>query len=319
MHRDPSENVPRGTWNDDIASGTPADPGRSVSGPYRDGTETVRARRARLERELDEVDAILARDAKEARAIARAASHGGALGARFATGMLWTFRSLYVLAPIAWIAVLMFHAFTLASTSVTRVAPGILRIGPDERVVTREVVDAILGERAGSVLLEPVVEEDAVVGLRIVTLPWMRELGLRRGDVIVSVDDDRIAAPDGARRAFDTLRIRDRFDLVVMREGETIRLRYDLLGGSARGSETRAAADHAGARSVEQLQQRTIHADTPGHALHDASDLGAVAPHDDRRYVAKPDVFGEARRGLGPVYADEADRERPGFRARRFE
>jgi len=324
MHPDHSENAPRGTWNDDSASERSSDPRRSVSGPYRDPMETIRARRAALDRELRDLDAMIE---KRARAIGELPAAERALRRRGPWAAVmnvarWVSRGVAVTAPAILVGMgllVWLQGFDrpVAFAPVTHAGPSILRVGRDQFVVERSVIDAIVGNRDGCVLLEPVVEKDAIVGLRLVTLPWMSELGFERGDVILAVDDRFVAAPDGARDAFDAIRIHDRFDILVRRRGEVRTLRYHLIGGS----EPWAATDHAGARPIEQAEQRALDADTAGHALDDAPHFaGIVTAHDDRRHVTEVRVLAEPWRRLAPIDADESDRERElAYRARVLE
>src|SRR4051812_10790650 len=122
MHRDQGENAPRGTWNEDNASAGAEDPGRSVSGPYRDGLDTVRARRAALERELRDIDAMLAAKTRAGRELAAAEMQLRRVpaGSRIADAARWTVRGLIALAPLLWIIAFVSNTITIASPSVTR-------------------------------------------------------------------------------------------------------------------------------------------------------------------------------------------------------
>ncbi len=235
MPTENSENVPRGTWNDDNASSGEATARRSVSGPYRDERDTMRARRAALEREMREVDLLLEAQTRVERELARAS---GALSSasrpgRLATIARWASRAVMASMPALLVgAALLVYVLPMREPprTVVHVGPSVLRVARDQYVVERQVVDSIATNRGGTVLLEPVVEKDAIIGLRIVTFPWMRELGLERGDVILAVDDRDIAAPDGARAAYDAIRVQDHFEIVVRRQGEVRHLRYDMIG-----------------------------------------------------------------------------------------
>jgi type II secretory pathway component PulC len=57
---------------------------------------------------------------------------------------------------------------------------------------------------------------------------FLESLGLRSGDVVLSVDGRPIRNPDDAARAYAWLRVADRFTVDVLRGGERVRLRYQL-------------------------------------------------------------------------------------------
>lgn len=237
MRPESPEIAPRGTWHDDIASRERDESRRSVSGPYRDATDTLRARKALLEREVDEIDVSIARREREARELAsvhralRAPPPGmtRVLAGSVARGLV------SFLVPFALGAA----TFALAEGGVPSVVvaahetQSVMRLGGQRFVVARGIVDQLVATGGEGVRLEPYEDGGAILGLRVASLASsgsLAVLGLREGDVIVAVDDHRIAAPDGARDAFATMRTAWHFDVVIRRDKQERRISYDVVG-----------------------------------------------------------------------------------------
>lgn len=237
MHRDHSENAPRGTWNDDSSSEGSGESRRSVSGPYRDATEAARLRKAELLREAGELDAWIRRRERVATdLLALDRTLRPPETPRF-VALRSIARGLGTLVP----AFLLGGAFvsclvTYAPARVAIVAhdtPGVVALAGQRFVVSRSIVDRIVATRGAGARVAPYVEKGAVVGLLVDSLApasELRELGLFEGDIILAIDDHVIARPDGARDAFATLRTAWAFDVVV-RRGERLRtIRYEVVG-----------------------------------------------------------------------------------------
>lgn len=236
MRRDHGENAPRGTWNDDTSSERASEPRRSVSAPYRDPLQAVRLRRAALAREIDAIDRQLAERASLA---AELVALDRALHAppRVPVALVRAARAAarFAAAGIVagWSAAL---ALAIVHPPDRDREPAPVVVVPAETVVrahepsvfavSRRDVDAVIARTD----VEPVVERDVIVGLRI-TRPGDAEgdtLGLRRGDVIVAVNGHELVHPDGARLAFETVRTAPAFVLTIQRDGMSRRLRYEV-------------------------------------------------------------------------------------------
>lgn len=237
MPRETSENAPRGTWIDDTASDHPSDSRRSVSDPYRDPTDSIRARRKSLARELDEIDRQLdarVSVAKELASIDRQLRSASRLS-RLAVAARWLSGSL---SPMVVALLGCFVIGELAEQHATQHVvishdvPGVVRLDAERFIVARSMVDRLLTSGSERTRLDPVVEKNTIVGLRVIASPGAEtsDLGLFDGDVIVGVDDYDIARPNGARAAYDVVRWAPRFVLIVRRGDRVRRLSYDVVG-----------------------------------------------------------------------------------------
>jgi hypothetical protein len=104
-------------------------------------------------------------------------------------------------------------------------------IGPNEYLVTRSVLE--VPERLmGAARVIPHEQEGIVLGLRIYgirRLSRLGQMGIQNGDTLVSLNGISLApgTPDGL---LDAVRDSTAFELVVLRRGEVVRLRYVVLG-----------------------------------------------------------------------------------------
>ena len=234
MLRENIENAPRGTWNDDSTSSFDPKSRRSVSGPYRDATEAMREKRAELAKEIDGIDQQLRERAHLAREIATLDRQLSAMSrsSQLAFAARWLTRGGMALVVVLS-AMNLFITYAPRHTQViAHMAPGIVRLDDGRFVVARSMIDRLIANDAAEVRLDPVVEKNVIVGLRVAAVSdgETRELGLRTGDVIVGVDDYEIARPDGARAAYELVRTAMRFVLVVRRGGDLRRFAYEVVG-----------------------------------------------------------------------------------------
>ncbi len=238
MHRDHGENAPRGTWNDDSASEQGGESRRSVSGPYRDPMDAARARRAALKREIDDLDERLARREQAGRELLAIDREVHAVARpRAATVALRSIvRGVVGLAPGFLCGALVVGGVDWAPRPVAVVAhdtPSVVRLDGQRFVVARSALDRLVATTAEGARVEPYVEKDTIIGLRLGGLApgsELRDLGLADGDIIVAVDDHDIARPNGARDAYRTLLTAWRFELVVRRGDRLRRLSYEVVG-----------------------------------------------------------------------------------------
>lgn len=243
MRRTDCEFAPRGTWNDDTASGPGPGPRRSVSGsegPYRDARDTLRARRHALAVELASVDEALRTLPPPPPApptpgpwtwVPRALAWTAVL----ALG-LTAFDALLVLATRPPIAIERGAPVALAqplrASDLPRSRLDVARLAPRRFAVARSLVARLL-EQTGDAPVAPIVEGGSVTGLRVLGVARgsaLEALGLRSGDVVRAVDEHWLDAPDGAALAYDAARTRDHFTLVVTRGRARILLEYEVIG-----------------------------------------------------------------------------------------
>ena len=57
---------------------------------------------------------------------------------------------------------------------------------------------------------------------------WLKDLGFQEGDIIKQVDGELINTPGNGYRAFEKLRDSDGFEMIVQREGKTIKRNYTV-------------------------------------------------------------------------------------------
>jgi general secretion pathway protein C len=82
-----------------------------------------------------------------------------------------------------------------------------------------------------SVSVRPEKKGDEVVGLRIATLKPgtpLDALGIRSGDVLLSMNDIPLNAPDRMLEAYARARTEPRLRLVVLREDRQLQLDYEV-------------------------------------------------------------------------------------------
>jgi general secretion pathway protein C len=118
--------------------------------------------------------------------------------------------------------------------SPAAVAHGIVRTGAGSFAVDRGARDALLdgaGDLMRSVAVRPEKQGDDVVGLRIATLKPgtpLDALGVRAGDVLVSLDGIPLTSPDRMLEAYARVRTEERVRVVVLRDGRQLQLDYEV-------------------------------------------------------------------------------------------
>ncbi|HEX3344090.1 MAG TPA: type II secretion system protein GspC [Polyangiaceae bacterium] len=118
--------------------------------------------------------------------------------------------------------------------SPAALARGIARTGPDSFALDRSARDALLdgaGDLMRSVMVRPEKQGDEVVGLRIAALQPgtpLDALGVRSGDVLVSVDGLALTSPDRMLEVYAKVRTEERIRVVVLRDGHPQQLDYRI-------------------------------------------------------------------------------------------
>jgi general secretion pathway protein C len=111
---------------------------------------------------------------------------------------------------------------------------GIARVGAGEYAVDRSARDALIEGAADlmhSVMVAPEKMGDDVVGLRIVALKpgtSLEALGIRAGDVVVSVGGIPLTSPDRMLEACARLRTLEHIRVDLVRAGRPTQLDYDV-------------------------------------------------------------------------------------------
>jgi general secretion pathway protein C len=114
------------------------------------------------------------------------------------------------------------------------VARGIVRTGADSFVLDRAARDALIdgaGDLMRSVMVRPEKLGDDVVGLRIATLKPgtpLDALGVRAGDVLLSLDGIPLTSPDRMLQAYARVRTEERVRVVVLRDGRQLQLDFEV-------------------------------------------------------------------------------------------
>jgi general secretion pathway protein C len=118
--------------------------------------------------------------------------------------------------------------------SLAAVSRGIVRTGADSFALDRSARDALVdgaGDLMRSVAVRPEKQGDDVVGLRIATLKPgtpLDALGVRAGDVLVSLDGIALTSPDRMLQAYARVRTEERVRVVVLRDGRQLQLDYQV-------------------------------------------------------------------------------------------
>ncbi len=233
--------APRGTFQDDSPSTEP-EPERpfvnasEAAHPYRDDVAALRTRRRTLLAELEEIDRALAppRPASSAppSPADRLLSDPDWLGALSRAPWLRSALGGGVALVLVVLAAQQLVTYAARPSEISHDDARVVVVDGTRFVVARTFVDRLAGGRLGRTALAPVVEKGVVVGLRIESSGHdeASALGLRDGDVVVAVDDHEIARPDGARLAFQTLRVAPEFELVLRRGDVVRRMHYVVVG-----------------------------------------------------------------------------------------
>ena len=115
-----------------------------------------------------------------------------------------------------------------------QLAHGIVRTGPESFALDRGARDALIdgaSELMRSVAVRPEKQGDDVVGLRIARLEAgtpLDALGIRAGDVLVSLDGIPLTSPDRMLQAYARVRTEERVRVAVLREGRPVQLDYQV-------------------------------------------------------------------------------------------
>ncbi|MFO0682370.1 MAG: hypothetical protein U0234_09980 [Sandaracinus sp.] len=233
--------APRGTFQDDRASEDEPATRRFVNGasaagaPYRDSVAALRARRSALLDELEQIDRALAptrQDESKPTPADRALSEPDWLGALAREPWGRPVIASLVALVLAVVALQQVVSYAANAPSFVREDASVVAVGDARFVVARTLLDRLATGRFERTALAPVVEDDVVVGLRIESSgrDEVSALGLEDGDVVLAVDDHALARPDGARRAFETIRLSPEFDVLVRRGDRMLHLHYLVVG-----------------------------------------------------------------------------------------
>jgi general secretion pathway protein C len=123
---------------------------------------------------------------------------------------------------------------TAPSPPPAAVARGIVRTGNDSFALDRAARDALIdgaSDLMRSVAVRPEKQGDDVVGLRIAMLKPgtpLDALGVRAGDVLVSLDGIPLTSPDRMLQAFARVRTEERVRVVIQRDGRQQQLDYQV-------------------------------------------------------------------------------------------
>jgi general secretion pathway protein C len=110
----------------------------------------------------------------------------------------------------------------------------IVRTGPDSFALDRSARDALIegaGELMRAVAVRPESQNGEVIGLRIATLKPgtpLDALGVRGGDVLLSLDGTPLISPDTMLQAYARVRTEEHVRLVVLRDGRQLQLDYEV-------------------------------------------------------------------------------------------
>jgi general secretion pathway protein C len=111
---------------------------------------------------------------------------------------------------------------------------GIARTGAGSFVLDRSARDALIdggSDLIRAVSVRPEKQGDDVIGLRIAILKPgtpLDALGVRAGDVLVSLDGTPLTSPDRMLEAYARVRTEERIRLVIQRDGHPLQLDYEV-------------------------------------------------------------------------------------------
>jgi general secretion pathway protein C len=120
------------------------------------------------------------------------------------------------------------------ASSPATAARGIVRTGADTFALDRSARDALIdgaGDLIRSVAVRPEKQGDDVIGLRIAMLKPgtpLEALGVRAGDVLLSLDGTPLTSPDRMLEAYARVRTEERIRLVIQRDGRPLQLDYQV-------------------------------------------------------------------------------------------
>jgi general secretion pathway protein C len=120
------------------------------------------------------------------------------------------------------------------ASSPATAARGIVRTGADTFALDRSARDALIdgaGDLIRSVAVRPEKQGDDVIGLRIAMLKPgtpLDALGVRAGDVLLSLDGTPLTSPDRMLEAYARVRTEERIRLVIQRDGRPLQLDYQV-------------------------------------------------------------------------------------------
>lgn len=108
----------------------------------------------------------------------------------------------------------------------------VISLAQNEYLVSRSFLEGGLAEPSSARVIphevEGVVLGVRVFGVRQGSTPW--RLGIQNGDTLVSVNGISIAEPNSALEAYTAVRNSTSAELVVLRRGRRVTLRYTILG-----------------------------------------------------------------------------------------
>lgn len=110
---------------------------------------------------------------------------------------------------------------------------GVVEISPTEFLVARGVILGEQADLAGAARLIPSERDGVMIGVRVFgvrpgTLP--ARLGVRNGDTLVSINGVSLAGAPDIERLLSIARDSTAAELVILRRGELVRLRYTVIG-----------------------------------------------------------------------------------------
>ena len=122
----------------------------------------------------------------------------------------------------------------IAGVSAAQLAAGITRVSATEHHIDRTLVDQLLADPRSALSrarVTPHTEAGRVVGLRLSGVSpsgVLAQLGLRRGDVLRTLNGFDLSSPDAALEAYSRLRNADRLTLAVLRGGQSTNLGFEI-------------------------------------------------------------------------------------------
>lgn len=124
---------------------------------------------------------------------------------------------------------------TSSETNTDSLQSGIERVDPStyriQRNTIQEAVDNPRLLQAQAPEFQQAFEDGRPAGIQITSMPAgsiFGEIGIRRGDILVEVNGNRITTPQRSMELYEALQSESRVELVVMRRGRRRALTYDI-------------------------------------------------------------------------------------------